>query len=177
MRRNSKVRCVHHCPHFVSTAKDDSFNGDGIGYCKLYNLTVIDTLCGCETRDGKTILQNFNGKKGDEEMKSKPYKFNGNLFRYDFGRSLVERIYKAGAEEVSDNAEWMQKHGKPLFDIDDDGYIVIATVGLHEENWKNKAVRNEYLHGWCADLEEESNALAADFIKNELPYLNGGDME
>ena len=104
-------------------------------------------------------------------MKSKPYKLHGKLFRYDFDRSVVERIYKAGTEEVADNGEWMQKYGKPLFDIDAAGYVVITTVGLHADNWKNKAARDEYLFEWCVDLDEESSSLAADFAKYELPYL------
>lgn len=104
-------------------------------------------------------------------MKSKPYKLSGKLFRYDFDQSVVERIYKAGAEEVADNEEWMEKYGKPLFDIDADGYVVVTTVGLHKDNWKNKEARDEYLHEWAFDLDEEDAALAADFIKYELPNL------
>lgn len=106
-------------------------------------------------------------------MKSKPYKFHGKLFRYDFDRSVVEYIAKAGPEEVADNAEWMQTHKEPLFDIDADGYMVICTIGLGTYNWKKKALRDEYLSEWCFNLDEESAALAADFVKYELPYLKG----
>lgn len=104
-------------------------------------------------------------------MKSKPYKLNGKLFRYDFDRSVVEYIAKATAEDLADEAEWKAKYGRSLFNIDDDGYMVIDTVGLHVDNWKNKAARDEYLSGWCGDLDEESSALVADFVKYELPYL------
>lgn len=105
------------------------------------------------------------------EMKSKLYKFNGKLFRYDYDQSVVELIYKAGAEEVADNKEWMKKYGKPLFDIDADGYVVVETVGLHKDNWKSKEARDEYLSEWAFELDEEGAALAADFVKYELPYL------
>lgn len=110
-------------------------------------------------------------------MKSKPYKLHGKLFRYDFDQSVVEYISKAGPEEIADNAEWVKKHGSPLFDIDADGYMTIDTVGLHRENWKSKDARDEYLSCWCVDLEEESAALAADFVKYELPYLNAAEKE
>lgn len=39
-------------------------------------------------------------------MKSKPYKLNGKLFRYDFDHSMVEYIYKADAEDIALEEEW-----------------------------------------------------------------------
>lgn len=38
-------------------------------------------------------------------MKSKPIKVSGRLFRYDFDRSAVEYIVKAGAETVREEEE------------------------------------------------------------------------
>lgn len=108
-------------------------------------------------------------------MKSKPYKFYGKLFRYDFDLCIVEYIAKAGPEEVADNAEWLQTHKKPLFNIDADGYMVISSIGLYKDNWTKKIVRDEYLSEWCFDLDDKSAALAADFVKYELPYLNRGE--
>lgn len=104
-------------------------------------------------------------------MKSKPYKFHGKLFRYDFDHCIVEYIAKAGLEDVADNAEWMQTYKESLFDIDADGYMVISTVGLHKDNWKSETARDEYLSEWCCDLDKESSALVADFVKYEFPYL------
>lgn len=108
-------------------------------------------------------------------MRSKPYKLHGKLFRYDFDRSTVEYIAKASAEDLKDEAEWKEKYGRPLLGIGEDGYMVISTVGLAKENWKNKATRDEYLSEWAFDLDEEGSALAADFVKYELPHLNGGE--
>ena len=104
-------------------------------------------------------------------MKSKVYKLEGKLFRYNFDRSTVEYVVKAGKDELKDEAEWMQKYGEPLFGIDHDGYMVIDSIGLSRENWENREACDGYLHGWVVDLEAEAARLAADFVKYELPYL------
>ena len=44
-------------------------------------------------------------------MKSKPYKLNGKLFRYDFDHSMVEYIYKADAEDIALEEECQEKTG------------------------------------------------------------------
>lgn len=105
-------------------------------------------------------------------MKSKPYRFQKKLFRYDYEYGVVEYIAKADAEMIADDEEWKKTHnGRGLYDIDQDGYMVLDSVGLRRENWKNKAVRDEYLFGWCIDLDEEAAAIARDFEKYELPAL------
>lgn len=104
-------------------------------------------------------------------MKSNVYKLGGKMFRYNFDRSTVEYVAKAGKDELKDEAEWMQKYGEPLFGIDRDGYMVIDSIGLSRENWENHEARDGYLRGWAQDLEAESSRLAADFVKFELPYL------
>ena len=104
-------------------------------------------------------------------MKSNPVKVSGKLFRYDFDRSVVEYIIKADAETISEENEWKQKHGSPLFGIDAEGYIVCSTAGLNAANWKDTAARKEYLSEWANELEEEANRLAEDFVKNEIQYL------
>ncbi len=104
-------------------------------------------------------------------MKSNVYKLGGKMFRYNFDRSTVEYVAKAGKDELKDEAEWMQKYGEPLFGIDRDGYMVIDSIGLSRENWENREARDGYLSAWAADLEAESSRLAADFVKYELPYL------
>ena len=87
--------------------------------------------------------------------KSAVYNYKGKKFRYDYENCLVERVYKADKEMLADNEEWIAKYGKPLFDIDEKGYEVIAAVGLSVENWRNKEVRNEYLDGWIWEMNEE----------------------
>lgn len=102
---------------------------------------------------------------------SKVYKHEGKLFRYDFDKCLVQFVSKATEEERNDNEEWQAKHGRDLWDIDEDGYMVIDSVGLRAENWKNKEARDEYLDEYCFDLDDESSYEAAMFEKYELPYL------
>lgn len=103
-------------------------------------------------------------------MKSRPYKFGKRLFRYDFDHCLVEWIYKADPEMLEDNKEWQAKYGKDLWQIED-GYYIAEAVGLRPENWKRKAVRDEYLAEWCSDIDYEAEAEYAAFVKYELPNL------
>lgn len=104
-------------------------------------------------------------------MKSRVYKLDGKLFRYNFGNSTVEYIAKVGKEELKDEAEWMQKHGEPLYGVDHDGYMVIDSIGLSRENWENREARDGYLLAWSQDMDAEISGLAADFVRYELPYL------
>jgi hypothetical protein len=110
-------------------------------------------------------------------MKSKPYELDGKIFRYDFDHCVVEYIAKADAEMVADEAEWEQKHDRKLYNIDDDGYMVLDEVGLHKKNWINKEARDEYLSEWAFELDEELGALAAEFISEEryTPSSTAGD--
>ena len=105
-------------------------------------------------------------------MKSKPYKLDGRLFRYDYDRCVVEYIYKASAEDIKEEQEWIAEHGRPLLDIDADGYSVVDSVGLRKENWDNREARREYLGEWSAELDEEAKWETYYFEKYELPYLN-----
>lgn len=102
-------------------------------------------------------------------MKSRPYKYSGKLFRYDFDECMVEYICKANAEMLKDNEEWMAEFGKPMWEIDADGYCIIDRVGLRSENWKNKESRDYYLCSWCDDMAEEFACEMAMFEKYELP--------
>lgn len=104
-------------------------------------------------------------------MKSNPVKVSGKLFRYDFDRSVVEYIIKADAETISEENEWKQKHGSPLFGIDAEGYIVCSTAGMNADRWENADARREYLSGWADELEEETACLVDDFVKYELPSM------
>ena len=81
------------------------------------------------------------------------YKRDGFSFRYNFERCVVEYVNKPSKEDLADNEEWIAKYGKPLFDIVD-GYEVIDAVGLRAENWKNKALRDDYLDEWIFELRE-----------------------
>lgn len=76
-------------------------------------------------------------------------------FQYNRERAEVSYVAKATANEIADNREWVAKYGKPLFEIQDDGYMVINSIGLSRENWDDKEVRDKYLQEWCMQMEEE----------------------
>lgn len=82
-------------------------------------------------------------------------KVGGREFRYNYDKHLVEWVQKADAQILADNEDWQKKFGKNLWDVDETGYVVVYTVGLREENWKNKEARMEYLQEWTYDIEEE----------------------
>ena len=105
-------------------------------------------------------------------MKSRPFRFQNKLFRYDFDSATLEYIVKATKEDIADEEETFRKLGRHLCEIVD-GYMILDTVGLRRENWNNKAARNEYLFQWCADLDEEMACMVHDFEKYELPQMKG----
>lgn len=88
-------------------------------------------------------------------MKSRPYKFAGKLFRYDFDHSLVEWILKADASMIADEKEWREKYGHSLYDIDEDGFAVVGTIELNVDNWKDKETRDEYLYEYLYEWVQE----------------------
>lgn len=105
-------------------------------------------------------------------MKSNPVKVGDRLFRYDFGNAMVEYIIKADEEMLKEEAEWKEKHhGDSLFKIDEDGYSVLSTAGLNVSNWIDADARKGYLIGWAAELEEEEERMAEDFVRYELPSM------
>jgi len=104
-------------------------------------------------------------------MKKQIYKRGKRTFRYDFDRAVVEYVAKADPEMLEDNAEWQAKYGKNLWDIDDDGYMVVDSAGLSRANWKNKESRNYYLDEWNYELDEECAYQQHLFEKYELPLL------
>lgn len=96
--------------------------------------------------------------------KTRPYRFRNRLFRYDFEKGLVSWIVKASEEEYADNEHWQQKFGRNLWDIDEDGYIEIQAAGLLRANWKDKAVRDDYLEQWCDEIDYESALYSKEFL-------------
>ena len=104
-------------------------------------------------------------------MKSNPVKVGDRLFRYDFGNAMVEYIIKADEEIIDEEIEWEQKHGSQLYGVGADGYIVLATAGLNVSNWKDADARKGYLIGWAAELEEEKERMAEEFVRYELPSM------
>lgn len=88
---------------------------------------------------------------------SKPVKVNGKLFRYNYKYNEVEYI----------------THESNEF-----GPIeVIDSVGLSKENWENKEARNEYLQGWIAELDEEAERLAGEFLGENKKLTEGAERD
>ncbi len=104
-------------------------------------------------------------------MKSDPVKVAGKLFRYDFDNSIVEYIQKATDSQIDEEIAWEQKHGSQLYGIGVDGYIILSTAGLNMSNWKDADARKGYLIGWAAELEEEEERMAEEFVRYELPSM------
>lgn len=99
---------------------------------------------------------------------SKVVKVDGKKFRYDYKDGIVECVSKADEEMLKDNERWQEKHGRNLWDVDADGYFVVASAGLLKENWDKSATRNEYLKDWSEELDAEAQYLAEQFIKYEM---------
>ena len=94
--------------------------------------------------------------------KSRVYKLGKKLFRYDYDHCVVEYVTKPTAEELADNERWQRDYGHDLWDIDQ-GYIVVETIGLRLENWKDREARDEYLNEWIFEMDE--------YCACELAYL------
>lgn len=90
---------------------------------------------------------------------SRAYKYGGKMFRYNREDHVVEWIAKPTKSYLKDNEEWIKETGRPMWDIVD-GYIVHDSVGLREENWKNKEARDGYLEMWIDDIAEEARCEA-----------------
>lgn len=81
----------------------------------------------------------------EQDMKakySKVIKRNGKQFRYDYTGAYLQ---------------WVEDLGE--------GLEVIDEIGLQRYNWENKASRNEFIDGWCDELEVELAYLSGKFIK------------
>ena len=98
-------------------------------------------------------------------MKSKPFKLNDRIFRYDYDTAQVEYIYRADAEMITADKRWVKTYGHTLYGIDSKGFCVVGVVGLSKENWEDKEARLEYLQGWSDELDEEGAILAEQFEK------------
>lgn len=108
-------------------------------------------------------------------MKKNIVKLGKHYFKYDRDHAMVMMMLKPSASELKDmlqdNAEWMEKFGEPLWNLDENNLCEIDRIGLSRESWDDPEARTAYLEDWDADTEAEAQAFAADFVKYELPYL------
>ena len=87
-------------------------------------------------------------------MTKTPYRFEGKLFLYDEAAALVHFVAKMTKADEADNHEWLEKHGRPLYETIGQ-YMVLDSAGLRPENWKNKELRDSYLDEYAYQLDEE----------------------
>ena len=95
---------------------------------------------------------------------SKVYKHLNHEFRYNYDWGVVEYIAKADEWMLKEEAEWKASHGgRSLFDIDEEGYSLIDSVGLSKKNWEDKESRDSYLEEWIAEMRYEASLYAKEF--------------
>lgn len=99
---------------------------------------------------------------------SAPYKYGKRTFIYDRQDAIVMWVSKITKEEIEDNQRWMDKYNKPLWETIEDKWIVIDSVGLSREHWRNKHERECYLDQWNQEINEECEWLSKDFGKEIL---------
>ena len=92
-------------------------------------------------------------------------KIGKRTFRYDEKNAVVQYVYKATPDMYVDDKKWMETHGYPLWGIDEDGYVVLDSVGLAREHWDNKETRIEYLTEWDYEISSEVGYLTEEFVR------------
>ena len=90
------------------------------------------------------------------------------MFRYNADKCIVEWVEKASADMYEDDARWIAEHGRPLWGIDKDGYIVLDSAGLSREHWDDEDARTMYLTEWNYEISDEVDYLVDEFVRNEL---------
>lgn len=112
---------------------------------KIYiNATEIGYNTGLyESKEVKTEKM---GKDADKKY-SNLYKYKGKAFAYDNENAIVEYVY---------------------VDPEDNSWIVLDEIGLSNDNWEDRKLRDAYLDEYIRQLDDEANRLADDFIANEF---------
>lgn len=88
---------------------------------------------------------------------TKPYKRGKRLFIYNEDNAIVYYVSKMTDEDKQTNAEWIEKYGYKLFGTDKTGeYMIVDSIGLRRENWKDKESRDDYLDQWNYELDMET---------------------
>ena len=86
-------------------------------------------------------------------------KVGKHYFKYDREHAIVKMYSKLVGQELKemlkDNAEWQEKYGRNLFDIEDGNLFFLDSAGLCRENWENAEARRAYLEEMNMDFEEE----------------------
>lgn len=97
---------------------------------------------------------------------TKPYKRGERLFIYDEDNAIVYYIGKMTEKDKQMNKEWLEKSGRQLFNTVENGeYIILDSVGLGRENWKDKESRDDYLDQWNYELNMETEYMMEELRK------------
>ena len=82
---------------------------------------------------------------------STPVRMNKKVFIYDRDDAVVCWVQKIN----KDTSDWEKKH----FGTINDTWLIIDSVGLGRDNWRNRETREMYLQQWCDEIEEECSFL------------------
>lgn len=85
--------------------------------------------------------------KNEDKMSNDIYKYKGKAFSYNKDDAIVEYV-------------WV--------DPDTNEWVVVDEIGLSNENWEDRKLRDAYLDEYIRQLDDEANRLADDFIANEF---------
>lgn len=99
-----------------------------------------------ELNESKGVKTEKMGKDADKKY-SNLYKYKGKAFSYNKDDAIVEYV-------------WV--------DPDTDEWVVIDEIGLSNENWEDRKLRDAYLDEYIRQLDDEANRLADDFLANEF---------
>lgn len=125
--------------------KEMILNGDFGTYLGTEKATPVEKGEYITVYESKEVKTEKMGKDADKKY-SNLYKYKGKAFAYDNENAIVEYVY---------------------VDPEDNSWIVLDEIGLSNDNWDNKEARDEYLDEYIAQLDDEANRLADDFIANE----------
>lgn len=84
---------------------------------------------------------------------SRIYKVGRRNFRYNYERNVIEWIAKMTDDLKADNEEWRSKYGEDLWEVTEDGYNLVDTIGCFREDWEESP--REMCEMWYEELQEE----------------------
>lgn len=125
---------------------------------ELFNNSIDLNINANDVASGNTLdlggLGDVAGMAGlfasEENLKenkySDVYKYKGKAFSYNKDDAIVEYV-------------WV--------DPDTNEWVVIDEIGLSNDNWEDRKLRDAYLDEYIRQLDDEANRLADDFISNE----------
>ena len=96
---------------------------------------------------------------------SKIYDIRGKKMRYNYDEGLIEWVSVLSDEDKAENLDWQERHGSPLWDTTEDGYLLVDSMGCYIEDWQEDP--KGMCEMWSADLDGEMD-WAMDILKYEV---------